>query len=386
MDPNSFPPQNYSEQKKENTNFFEIWRQIKSYLFEIFKFLWLIIGLAALGGWYMYKYKSATPVTYTASLSFMLNESDQSVQGAIIGNLGFGGITPQSKNALNLKKMEDLVGTRKLITLALLTKHSMNAKGTKDAEDFLINHYLREVVYLKDTSAHNFYFEHDSVAGFNRTENSHLIGAHRMITEFYLERYISNTDIMFMNMTTTSESFSKFFLETLYEVLNNYYHETRTRKQRIIVEVTQKRVDSLHKEVTKAQRNYSNYLNKSNYESTGVYNKEIEVAFLEAKLNIATTTYLGAVNSLELAEMSLKQISPVIELIDKPLYPLKANVPNSFFYMLIGLFGGGALGLALVVGRKFLKAFLKKERAALEARKKDSEASDFPDDTTPPPA
>ena len=221
MDPNSFPPQNYSEQKKENTNFFEIWRQIKSYLFEIFKFLWLIIGLAALGGWYMYKYKSATPVTYTASLSFMLNESDQSVQGAIIGNLGFGGITPQSKNALNLKKMEDLVGTRKLITLALLTKHSMNAKGTKDAEDFLINHYLREVVYLKDTSAHNFYFEHDSVAGFNRTENSHLIGAHRMITEFYLERYISNTDIMFMNMTTTSESFSKFFLETLYEVLNN---------------------------------------------------------------------------------------------------------------------------------------------------------------------
>ena len=49
MDPNSFPPQNYSEQKKENTNFFEIWRQIKSYLFEIFKFLWLIIGLAALG-------------------------------------------------------------------------------------------------------------------------------------------------------------------------------------------------------------------------------------------------------------------------------------------------------------------------------------------------
>ena len=84
--------------------------------------------------------------------------------------------------------------------------------------------------------------------------------------------------------------------------------------------------------------------------------------------------------------MSLKQISPVIELIDKPLYPLKANVPNSFFYMLIGLFGGGALGLALVVGRKFLKAFLKKERAELEARKKDSEASDFPDDTTPPPA
>ncbi|MCH2044483.1 MAG: hypothetical protein MK212_10240 [Saprospiraceae bacterium] len=361
------PPPNQPVEESEGTNLFEILGTVKIYAFELLKFSWLIIGLAILGGWYMRKRKMATPVTYTATLSFMLNESDQSVKSTIIGNLGLVGMSnPDAGNDLNLNKISELMVTRKLIGLALFSRQKFQGRAPIELEDYMINHYLREFKYLGDTSSSNFYFKHDSIPLFSRKENSHFMGIHQQIVRWHLKKYSSNAGIMTMNYICESEEFSKAFLETLFQELNNYYFETETRNQQIVVKAAEERKDSLKKEVIKAQGRYSRLIDSRSYNTS--YNITVERELKATELGNVTASYMAAIQSAEVAKTALAQKAPVMELIDRPLYPLPKTVPNPFFHMVIGILGGLFFGIVLVIGRKLVARYLKEERAKLKQK------------------
>lgn len=364
---------NQPTEKNEGLNLFEVFAMVKVYAIELLKFSWLIIGLAVLGGWYLRQRKMATPITYTATLTFMLNESDKSVKSTIIGNLGIGGMASgDAGGTVSLGKISELMVTRKLIGLALFTRKEFKGKAPVSTEDYMINHYLREFKYGGDTSSTKFLFKTDSIEMFSRTENAYFMRTHQEIVRNNLKRYSSSAGIMTMNYISRSEEFSKVFLETLFQELDNYYYNTETQSQQIIVRAAEARVDSLKKEVTKAQGRYSRLIDSRTFNTS--YNISVERELKETELGNVTAAYMSAIQSAEVAKTSLAQKAPVMELIDPPLFPLYKTVPNPFFHMVVGILGGLFFGIFLVVGRKFISGFLKAERAKLK-KKQEAEAA-----------
>jgi hypothetical protein len=66
----------------------DIFKLLKSYSWELFKFSWLIISIAALLGFYMYRSKKIIPIDYVAYLSFSINENSGADQGFLQQVLG----------------------------------------------------------------------------------------------------------------------------------------------------------------------------------------------------------------------------------------------------------------------------------------------------------
>ena len=62
--------------------------------------------------------------------------------------------------------------------------------------------------------------------------------------------------------------------------------------------------------------------------------------------------YIEATKNLELAKFNLLINTPIIQVIDKPIFPLEEKRPRAVVGFLSGFFLGGALFLGCIIIRK----------------------------------
>jgi hypothetical protein len=341
-----------------------ILKLLKSYGWELLKFSWLIIILAALLGFYMYQSKKNIPVEYAAYLSFSINENSGADQGflqqvlggaaslnMIDADMGLG----SGNNSMAM--LQELIKTRKTMELVLFKKVLLPDKSGKFKEDFYINHYLnlcgiREKWEEDKNPLRNIVFSNDSLPSFNREQNAVLGFAHMSLTKKNLSDNLSKAGILTLKFKSVNEQFSFHFLRAFYDELNTYYTSKSIEKQQRIYKAAIARRDSLEKEMDFAEKNYIAYLNTHNLAAMGQHAEEIEIQYLGRKLSGEMEAYFMAIRNVETAKIALEQHTPLLQAIDKPLFPLGKEAPNTFTALLIGLFLGGFLGTIAVLGRK----------------------------------
>ena len=155
------------------------------------------------------------PTTYTANLTFMINEDDGSGLGALGGLVASFGFGSAGTGEYNLEKMISLLKSRNLIQQGLFEQVEINGKV-----DFLANHIIEQYdfhVDWKDSEDPNllgFYFETDSTELFGRTENTALKSIQaKVIGSDKLEALLSSdinddTGIVSIQTKTVDESLS----------------------------------------------------------------------------------------------------------------------------------------------------------------------------------
>jgi hypothetical protein len=145
-------------------------------------------------------------------------------------------------------------------------------------------------------------------------------------------------------VTSENELFSKIFCESIAKETSDFYIETKSKKSRINVNVLQKQVDSIRQAL--------------NYAITGVASEADNVYNLNPAFNIkgapskkkqvdvqANTAILtNLVVQLELAKITLRKETPLIQLIDRPILPLQKEKFGKLKYIILG----GLLGLLLI--------------------------------------
>lgn len=331
----------------------------KVYLREVIKFSWLIAGLAVLLGYYLYQRKLKEPIYYTASLSFMMSE-DKGFQQGMLGSLlgvsmnmeGGGG------GGLTLNKLEELLTTRKIIQLTLFQKAKIRTNAdTELREDYLINHFLRMQGYGESSM-----FATDSARAFTRDENARLLTVHNRIVNNGLSKYTTPGGIFNMSFTSPSEEFAYEFLLALYNTLDAYYFEKSIEKQKLLHDAAVERVGKIKGEMQQAENDFIQYKNENNSPSSGQHHVTIKTQYLARELQVKMEAYFAAVRSEEAAKVALEQQTPLIQLIDAPVYPLSSTTPNGFMHLIIGVVVGAILGIALVVGRKLVADWWTKEK------------------------
>lgn len=343
------------QEEAKGLNIFDLWAIVKSYIWELVKFSWLIIGIAVFGAWYLYNRKSKDPTLYEAELTFILDTESARSQQSVM-KLFNGSISGDDED-INLTRLRELLITRSMSELALFSRASIGGK-----EDFLINHYL-------DLFGPKYTFTHDSTEIFTPQQNRVLLGVHSRLTRSNLRCKVSPSKIISLVFTSNSERFSKEFLENYYVQLDSFYYEKAVAKHKIILKAAEEREKELRKKLGEAESTYAKRIDQHKfytYEDVSVQNQ-----YYATRLSQATEQHLGAINSLEAAKATLERQSPIMQIIDPPIYPLPKFVPDARLHMLVGGIGGAAFAFFLVVARKFIGDFLRREREKMKKREEE---------------
>jgi len=239
----------------------------------------------------------------------------------IMGQFGMSG----GSESVNAEKIVELLFTRLIIGNTLFKTDSIN-----NQPDLLINHFIKEFSIDDgagdETEFQNITFISKKNEDYTIKENKVIQDIYKEITEHHLTAGTSDNGIVEVNYKSISESFSKKYLDNLFETISEYYISKSNQKQRETYDIVKYYNDSLQTALRKAEAEWAILSDKNVFKvkNEGRLNQLRKTHELEA-LNIA---YTESVKNLELAKFNLINQTPILQLIDSPVFPLKENKTN----------------------------------------------------------
>ncbi|OXA92176.1 Wzz/FepE/Etk N-terminal domain-containing protein [Flavobacterium hercynium] len=307
---------------------------------------WKTIILAGIiGGTLGLTYAFMKKPVYTATLSFAL-EDDKSGGGSLGSALGLAGslgldLGGGGGSIFTGSNLTELFKSRRMVEETLLTQVNYNQKEVTLAEMYIDINKLRKgweenkkLVHINfplNLKRENFTRIHDSILGsiYKQLSKSSLLVAQK-------DKKIS---IINIDMSSTDELFAKYFCEALAKQVGKFYIDTKSKKARINMGILSRQVDSIRKElngaisgVAIANDNTFNLNPALNVRRSPMARRQVDV-----QANTAILTEL--VKQSELAKVTLRKETPLIQVIDRPILPL----PKEGFGRAKGLILGGVL-------------------------------------------
>ncbi len=320
----------------------------------------VIVGLTggALGFFYAYMQKPS----YKATLTFALE--DQSQDGlssalSLASQFGFdlgggGGGMFASANLMELFK------SRTIIEQTLLLPVKVNNNTISYAEMFIQGQdwrkkweekpALKGIQFLPNADRTNFTRVQDSVMG--------------VIYDLLLKRDLSviqkdkKIDIITIELQSGNEDFAKNFTEALATQVSSFYISTKNKKARQNMEIIQGQTDSIRgllngaiTDVAVANDNTFGLNPALNVQRTPATKRQIDVQY-----NAAILAEL--IKQTELAKVALRKETPLIQVIDRPILPLKKEKLGKLVGLVVGGILGGLLIVSLLVARRLYKEWM----------------------------
>lgn len=278
---------------------------------------------------------------YTAELTFTTENEGSGSMSAYAGiasqfGLAIGG---SSGSAFEGENLMHLMSSRRLIQKTLFTPVE-----TANGKDLLINYYLKAREDNKKNKAEkNVVFANDE-KNYSRQEDSIIMQVSAELTQSLdIERIDKRSDIISVKVKNRDEFFAKAFTEALVNTVIQYYTDYKVKKIRQNVAILQHQTDSIRNLINSgivdiAVSSDLNVNPTRQIVRTGVQRKQVD-----AQVNGALYTEL--VKNLELSKLTLRRETPLIQIIDTPMFPLekkkmgwlKGAVIFGFFGLLLTL-------------------------------------------------
>lgn len=165
-----------------------------------------------------------------------------------------------------------------------------------------------------------------SQGGF--VQDSLISAAASFVNARWLSVRISKEDIISVIVNTRNTNLSYNLNNQIINVLTQYYLELYNTKDRNTFYRISERIDSIKSELMLAEQDLAESTDASIYSS----NVKARLAQMRDKrrVEINNAIYIEAVKNLEIARFNMLNNESVLEVIDKPVYPLKENRPISF--------------------------------------------------------
>ena len=326
---------------------------------------WLIILLfIAAGGILGIVFSVKSKINYLANCTFVLEE--ESGGGAGIGQLaglasmvgldlgGGGGGVFQGENLLELYR------SRMMITKTLLSTYPIDGKPTMLVDRYIQFNHFKETLWADNPTLKNINFTPDKDGKFSRTQDS-------LLTEFATEIDKKNLvvikpdkklNIIKVQLTATDEQFAKGFNDLIVKNVNDFYVQTKTKKSTVNLAIIQHQTDSVRRMLNGAISGVarSTDVNPNANPARAVLKVPSQLRQVDVQANTAILTEL--VKNLEISKVSLRKETPLIQVIDEPIYPLPAKRNGKAFSLILGMFLGGFIGVLWLTTRRALKSVL----------------------------
>lgn len=296
---------------------------------------------------------------YTATLTFALEDEKSGGLGGALGfassfGLDLGGSGGGIFTGSNLT---ELFKSRSMVEKALLTPVTINDKVISLAEMYLQNNKWREkwsekqkfasIQFLPNANRKYFTRDHDSILGLLYKDLSKS-----GLSVVQKDKKIS---IINIDVSSTNELFSKFFCEALVRQVGEFYVYSKSKKARINMSILERQVDSIRGElnsaitgVAVANDNTFNLNPAMNVRRAPSASRQVDV-----QANTAILTEL--VKQSELAKVTLRKETPLIQVIDRPILPLYKERLGKAKGIVIGGFIAGFLVVFILIVKRLFK-------------------------------
>lgn len=310
---------------------------LRSKILQIFFF-----GITGAGIFFIQSYFEK-PI-YKASLTFAIDDvggNSGNLGGAIglASSLGFevgssGGVFASSN-------LNELMKSRFVVEKTLLSPVLVNGDTLSFAEYYIRNNNLRKA-WLKRDDLKNLQFPYNpDRTKFNINQDSILEILYKNLTDkknLSIQQKDKKVSFTTVDVFNNDQLFAKQFCLKLVQVTSDFYIETKSKKTKNNVDILQKQLDSVRQELNeviyKAAGNYDNVYNLNpslTKRATPAKKNQIDI-----QANSALLTQL--VGQLELAKISLRKETPLVQIIDKPILPLEKVNMDKLKFSLLGAF------------------------------------------------
>ena len=313
-----------------------------------------IIG-AALGLAYSFSKK---PI-YTATLSFALeDEKGGGGLGSALGlassfgiDLGGGG-----GSIFTGSNLTELFKSRAMVEQTLLSPVVVDGKTISLAEMYIKNNEWRDkwndkpklaaIQFLPDTKRKYFTRVHDSILGVMYQDLSK--------TGLSVGQKDKKIAIITIDVNSTNELFSKYFTEALVKEVSDFYVTTKSKKARENMLILERQTDSIRRELNGAITGVA-VANDNTFGLNPAMNvRRAPSARRQVDVQANTAILTELVKQTELAKVTLRKETPLIQVIDHPILPLKKEkFGKAKGIVMGGFFSVFAVLLFLVIRRVF---------------------------------
>ncbi|GAA3948275.1 lipopolysaccharide biosynthesis protein [Chitinophaga oryziterrae] len=327
---------------------------------------WLIIVPAGLlcGGIGLWLGFNSKP-QYIGSLTFVLEESKSSPLGTYAGlasqfgiDLGGGG------NGIGVFTGDNII---EFLKSRLMVEKTLLSPITRDGKKITLVDW-----YIKATKMDESWSEKPSLKGlhypvgqkrsdFSLQQDSVLNEIQSALVKRDLEVGKPDKKLSFISVqcTTPDEVFSKAFIELLVNEATDFYINTKTKRSKVNVDKLQAVADSI--ELLLNRKTYSLAAAQDINQNPA---RQIASAGTEVQSRdklVLQTMYGEVIKNLELSKMAMAQETPVVQIIDTPILPLKKKKLSKLVGLIVGGFLGGLTAvIVLIVRRLYLDLLMEK--------------------------
>ncbi|WP_313262085.1 Wzz/FepE/Etk N-terminal domain-containing protein [Sphingobacterium multivorum] len=300
----------------------ELILKIREWL-QYLKSKWLILLIiSAIGGIGGFFYSKIKKNIYTATTTFVLESTEQaSGIGQYAGMAALVGIDLGGKGEgiFQGDNLMELYKSQRMIKEALLKS------SEKDSSKLLIIPYLK----LKNSDEDKisiFYNKGKINDKLLRIRDSILNDAVEDINKNILkvEKLDKKLSIFKVDVMSQDENFSKVFNETLVQVVNDFYINTKTKKSLDNVKILQLKTDSV-RALMNGNISESAYAIDATPNLNPTRQAQRLVPTQRSQFSAETNKAILAqlVQNLEMSKMALMKETPLIQVVDEPVFPLK---------------------------------------------------------------
>ena len=305
----------------------ELLGKVKDWYIYLFS-KWKIIILAGfIGAILGVTYAFFKKPIYTATLSFAL-EDDKS--GGGLGNalglassfgLDLGG---SGGGVFAGSNLTELFKSRSMVEKTLLSPVILNGKKVSLAEMYIQNNGWRENWMANAKFSKIEFLPNANRKYFTRVQDSIMGKIYENLSTSGLSVGQKDKKIAIINIDvfSTNELFSKYFCEALAAQVGTFYVETKSKKARINMAILERQVDSIRGELNGAITGVA-IANDNTFSLNPALNVRRAPSArrqVDVQANSAILTEL--VKQAELAKVTLRKETPLIQVIDKPILPL----------------------------------------------------------------
>jgi hypothetical protein len=328
---------------------------------------WLVIVAAGIiGGAIGVGYAFLTKPEYTANLSFALEDEKQG-GGGLSGALGLASslgidLGTSAGGAFSGANLIELLKSRNIVEKALLNPIAVNGKTISLADHFInfneLNNewdeksLLKGVVFAPDADRSKFTLQQDSVLG--KIYES-IAGANGLLNVAQKDKKIS---IINIEVKSTDELFSKAFTESIAQEVSSYYIEIKSKKARQNMEILQRQTDSIRAELNGAITGVAAAADNTFGLNPAMMVRKTPGTRRQVDVQANTAILTQLVTNLEMAKVSLRKETPLIQVIDRPILPLKKEKVGKLKSLILGGFLAGFLTALVLVFKKLFAGIL----------------------------
>ena len=247
-----------------------------------------------------------------------------------------------------------------MVEQTLLKPVTIDGKTISIAEWYIQNAQWRKAWAKKEGYQNIQFLPNADRAGFTRAQDSILDMMYQNLSEnnLVVAQKDKKVSIISVEVKSTDERFAQYFTEAIVKEVSDFYVLTKSKKANMNMAILERQTDSIRSELNRDISGVA-VANDNTFGLNPALNvNRVPSSRRQVDVQANTVILTALVQQTEMAKVTLRKETPLIQVIDRPILPLKKEMFGKRKGVLLGGFVAGFLVVLGLVGRRVITRIL----------------------------